>query len=50
MEINQSEVKNTDNYSRVSGYMGELLTNTYLMKKMQNGIDVKLLTSLFIES
>lgn len=49
-EINQSEVKNTDNYSRVSGYMGELLTNTYLMKKMQNGIDVKLLTSLFIES
>jgi hypothetical protein len=47
-ELNQSESKN--DYSRVSGYIGEILTNTYLLKKKQEDVGIELLNTLFIDS
>jgi hypothetical protein len=48
-EKNKQMVEETDSYLRIPGYMGELLTNTFIIHKQNYGLKIKLLKSVFIE-
>jgi len=46
--LNNTSKLQRDQYSRVAGYMGELLTNCYILNKKRKNIKIEYLNSLFI--
>lgn len=46
--LNNTNKLQRDQYSRVAGYMGELLTNCYILNKKRKNIKIEYLSSLFI--
>jgi hypothetical protein len=48
-ELNNTENSYNNSYLRIPGYMGELLTNTFIIHKSSLGLKLKLLNTLFIK-
>jgi hypothetical protein len=48
-ELNTIEKSYNNSYLRIPGYMGELLTNTFIIHKLSLGFNLKYLNNLFIK-
>lgn len=46
---NKQKIEENDSYSRIPGYMAELLTNTFILYKQSQGLKMKFLKTMLIE-